>query len=870
MSNQGMDLKNVAKKWQAIWRKEKVFKSKEVKKKKYYCLEMFPYPSGKMHMGHVRNYSIGDAFARFKRMNGFSVLYPMGWDAFGLPAENAAIKNNAKPDEWTKKCIQQMKKQLMQLGLSYDWDREITTCDPAYYIWNQWLFQKMFEKGLAYRKKSTVNWCDDCGTVLANEQVEQGKCWRCENPVSVKELEQWFLKITQYADELLKDIDTLEHWPNSVKIMQRNWIGKSKGTMISFPLANENKSLDVFTTRPDTLFGCTFLVVAPENPLTLELVKGSDYEDKTKRFIAKSVQDKEGKEKRGIFLGKYAINPATQEKIPIYAANFVLMEYGTGAVMSVPAHDQRDYEFAKKYNIPVKTVIQGKEHVKDKAYVGEGVLVNSGPFNGMHNVEAMKQITAWLTKEGKGRETTQYKLRDWLISRQRYWGTPIPIIFCNTCGIVPAPLPVKLPTSVQFTGKGNPLDVDSFKKTTCPKCKKEAERETDTMDTFFDSSWYYLRFCDPTNKKKPFAEKKVSYWMPIDQYIGGIEHAILHLLYARFFFKVLRDMGMVKGNEPFTRLLSQGMVTFKGAKMSKSKGNIVDPSTIIDRFGPDTARTFILFASAPEKELDWSDDGVEASHRFLQRAASLVTLVGGDGSKDKHLQSKMQQTIHQVTTRLERFGMNAALQSIMEATNFILLHKDRISKKKLKQSLRIYYALLSPFAPHVSEECWEKLGNKTLVSLSRWPKYDARLVNPTFDAADTLVAQMSADISKVIELTKIQPKKVTLFIAAQWKRELYTQLNKLMKKTRNVGDILKQLMRGELKEHGQHVSKLVPVLVKNPQRIPDIIFSQKEEKNIMSLFGEGKSFEVIIELEEQATLDKAKQALPGKPAFLVE
>ncbi|MAF34695.1 leucine--tRNA ligase, partial [Candidatus Woesearchaeota archaeon] len=540
-----MDLQKIAGKWQARWLKEKAFKSKEVKKQKYYCLEMFPYPSGKMHMGHVRNYSIGDAYARFLRMQGMSVLYPMGWDAFGLPAENAAIKSGAKPEEYTRKCIEQIKAQFMELGLSYDWDRELTTCDPSYYQWNQWLFIQMLEKGLAYRKKSTVNWCDDCGTVLANEQVESGKCWRCENPVSVKELEQWFLKITDYADELLEDIDNLEDWPNSVKIMQKNWIGKSRGTMVTFK-QEQGDDLEVFTTRPDTLFGCTFLVIAPENPLTLELVKGTKIEKEVTEFVAKSVRDKEGKEKEGIFLGKHAINPVTEEKIPIYAANFVLMEYGTGAVMSVPAHDQRDYEFAKKYDIPIKTVIEGK--AEGKAYMGEGKLVDSGEFTGMANKEAIKKITQWLEKKGMAKEGTHYKLRDWLVSRQRYWGTPIPIVYCDRCGIVPeTKLPVKLPTNVKFTGQGNPLDVDSFKKTSCPKCKGDATRETDTMDTFFDSSWYYLRFCDPGNNKEPFT--KADYWMPVDQYIGGIEHAILHLLYARFIFKVFRDMGMVKADE---------------------------------------------------------------------------------------------------------------------------------------------------------------------------------------------------------------------------------------------------------------------------------------------------------------------------------
>ena len=640
-----MDLNKIARKWQKLWEDKRVFKVKEsAGKNKYYVLEMFPYPTGYLHMGHVRNYSIGDAFARYKRMCGFNVLYPMGYDAFGLPAENAAIKQNADPKEWTKRNIDGQKNQQKMLGLSYDWDREIVTCDEKYYKWNQWIFLKFFEKGLAYKKKAFVNWCPRCETVLANEQVHDGKCWRCSSEVEQKELEQWFFRITKYADELLEDLKKLEHWPKRVKAMQENWIGRSYGVTLVFDVVDEDgkkiDTIETFTTRVDTVYGITYLVLAAEHPKVIEWTKGTKYEKAVKEFIAKvkkqSIIERtaEGKEKNGVFIGKYFINPFTGEKCPLWVADYVLYEYGTGAVMAVPAHDQRDFEFAKKYNLPIKVVItpsawELNAEKMTRAYVEDGIMVNSGEFNGMSNRDAMEDIADFAEKKGFGRRTVNYKLKDWLISRQRYWGTPIPVVYCSKCGIVPvdeSELPVLLPGDVKFSGSGNPLETsESFKKCKCPKCGGSANRETDTMDTFVDSSWYFMRYCSPNYEELPFDKESVNYWMPVDQYIGGIEHACMHLIYARFFTKALRDLGLISFDEPFMRLLTQGMVTKDGAKMSKSLGNVVDPTNIIEKYGPDTARLFILFAASPEKELEWSDQGVQGCYTVSYTHLTLPT-----------------------------------------------------------------------------------------------------------------------------------------------------------------------------------------------------------------------------------------------------
>ncbi|MDO8643816.1 MAG: leucine--tRNA ligase [bacterium] len=739
----------IEKKWQEFWKKTHLFQvNEESSKKKFYCLEMFPYPSGRIHMGHVRNYTIGDAVARFKRMQGFNVLHPMGWDAFGMPAENAAIANKSHPDAWTKSNIEYMRGQLQKMGFSYDWDREVATCDPKYYRWEQKIFIEMFKKGLAYRKHSYVNWCNKCQTVLANEQVDKGCCWRCDSIVELKALEQWCLKITAYAEELLKDLDKLKGWPERVVTMQREWIGRSEGAMVDFPLVKPiegHEKISVFTTRPDTLYGVTFMSLAAEHPLIKLLSHGTSEEKKVEAFVKKVVQMDRAKrlagdyEKEGAFTGAYCLNPLTGEKVPVFAANFVVMEYGTGAVMAVPAHDQRDFEFAKKYELPLKIVIQLEGKMLDpkkmtEAYTEEGTLVHSGPFDGQPNKEGMKNITLLLEKEKKGKKTITYKLRDWGISRQRYWGTPIPMIYCEDCGVQPVPeadLPVTLPTDVQLTGEGGSplLKNRSFLETACPRCQKKAFRETDTMDTFMESSWYFLRYSSPHCDNGPFEKKKVAYWLGegtkeagVDQYIGGVEHAVMHLLYARFFTKVLRDLGYIGLSEPFANLLTQGMVIKDGAKMSKSKGNVVDPEYLIEKYGADTARLFSLFAAPPEKDLDWNDQGVAGSYRFLKRVWTFISEVGVDAGEGSEEEKRfLHKTIKKVGDDLEKFQFNTAIASLMECYNFFSSQKT-ISR----ESLKIFIQLLSPLAPHIAEELWALLGEKESILKSGWPVYEKK------------------------------------------------------------------------------------------------------------------------------------------------
>ena len=736
------NFRKIEKKWQDFWEANKINEAlNQNDKPKFYDLVMFPYPSGAIHMGHVRNYAIGDIVARYKRMQGFNVLHPIGWDAFGMPAENAAIKNNSHPKDWTEKCIERMKVQLKELGLSYDWSREVTTCKEDYYKWTQWIFLQFYKAGLAYRKKATINWCDSCETVLANEQSKEGKCWRCDSKVEEKALEQWFFKITAYADRLLNDIDKLEGWPDSVKIMQRNWIGKSQGTKIVFKIENCDKTLEVFTTRPDTLFGVTYMTLAPEHPFTLELSQNKPQYNAVKRYIEKVREEKKltrelSDEKTGEFTGVFAINPANNEKIPIWTSDYVLMEYGTGAVMAVPAHDQRDFDFAKKFGLPVKTVIVptesgnslGAEYIQpQQAFVDEGVMVNSSQFNGIKSTDAINAITDWLIEKGVGKREVNYKIRDWLISRQRYWGAPIPVIYCEKCGTVPVPekdLPVKLPYNIRFTGKGgSPLSKsDEFTNTTCPKCGGKAKRETDTLDTFNCSSWYFLRYINPKQPDKPFTFEDLKYWMPVDQYIGGVEHAILHLLYSRFFTKALYDLKLVPVDEPFKNLLTQGMVVKDGAKMSKSKGNVVDPDYITERYGADTARIFILFASPPERELEWSDSGIEGSYRFLTRVWRLINENGSGSELDKpEVIQKLHKTIKGVTDDIERFSFNTAISKIMELVN--ALQGQAFSKTTAEKLIIMIY----PFAPHIAEELWHILGNKNTITSESWPKHDEEL-----------------------------------------------------------------------------------------------------------------------------------------------
>ena len=758
----------IEEKRQEIWEQERVFRaSEDGSREKYYLLEMFPYPSGKIHMGHVRNYSIGDVIARYKRMRGYNVLHPMGWDAFGMPAENAAIDRGIQPATWTYENIDYMRKQLKRLGFSYDWEREIATCDVDYYRWEQWIFLKMLEKGLVYRKNSPVNYCQKCQTVLANEQVEGGACWRCGETVIQKELTQWFFAITQYADELFEYCDKLPGWPERVLNMQRNWIGKSYGVEVNFPM-EDGKPLTIFTTRPDTLFGVTFMVLAPEHPLATTLPKGTPHEQEVLAFVEKTkTQDKSFRaemavSKEGVFTGKYAINPLTHTKVPIYIGNFVLMEYGTGAIMSVPAHDQRDFEFAKEYNIPIIVTIMPEKTVLDpatmtEAYEGDGKMVNSGPFNGRQNREAIPSIIDYLEENKLGKRRINFRLRDWGISRQRYWGTPIPIIYCESCGTVPVPyddLPVVLPVDLAVTmvGKSPLAECADFYQIECPLCKAPAKRETDTMDTFVESSWYFLKYACPDYDEGPLDSAKVNYWMPVDQYIGGVEHAVLHLLYSRFFNRVLNEFGLVSVREPFENLLTQGMVIKNGAKMSKSKGNVVDPEYMIKKYGADTARLFCLFASPPEKDLDWNDKGVEGCSRFLQRVWRLIAERINDmrdveaifepltsDSDAVQLTYLMHKTIKKVTEDIDRFHLNTAIARIMELVNglYKFLEKDREgedTKKLTRGAFETLVSLLFPFVPHIAEELWEMLGKDSRMIGKEWPRY-----NPQYVEEDTVL-----------------------------------------------------------------------------------------------------------------------------------
>ncbi len=753
----------IEKKWEMEWENNKSYAVSQDNRKKYYTLEMFPYPSGKIHMGHVRNYSIGDVVARYRRMQGYNVLHPMGWDAFGLPAENAAIKHGIHPNKWTMENIDDMRRQLKRLGLSYDWDRELATCSPDYYKWTQWIFIQLYKKGLAYKKKYAVNWCPSCETVLANEQVVGGLCERCNTQVGKKELDQWYFKITDYAQRLLDDMEKLDGWPEKVKLMQQNWIGRSEGAELDFSIKGSDKKLNVFTTRPDTIYGVTYMVLAPEHPYVKELVEGTEYEEDVTKFRNKmdtmSEVDRtaENAEKEGLFIGRYAINPLTNEEIPIYVANYVLIDYGTGAIMAVPAHDQRDFDFAKKYDIPIVPVIKPKdrdinvENMK-QAFVEHGISINSDKFNGLETKEAMTQIASYVEELGIGKKTINFRLRDWLISRQRYWGTPIPIIYCESCGIVPVDeqnLPVLLPTDVEFTGSGeSPLrGSEEFLYTKCPKCGKKAKRETDTMDTFVDSSWYFLRYTDANNAQEVFNKEKSKYWMDVDQYIGGVEHAILHLMYARFFTKALYDMGVASVDEPFKNLLTQGMVLKDGAKMSKSKGNVVSPQEIIENYGADTARLFVLFAAPPERDLEWSEEGVEGCYRFLNRVYRLVDELK-DTCKDnldikiddmtkqeKEFRYVIHTTIKKVTSDLdERFSFNTAISGIMELVNEIYKYKE-IDKKSsnnkselLTEAIETLVILLAPFAPHLSEELWNMIGKEDSVHNVDWPNYNKKAV----------------------------------------------------------------------------------------------------------------------------------------------
>lgn len=828
------NFKEVEQKWQEKWNSNTLFKTndKVEGKENYYVLEMLPYPSGNLHVGHARNYTIGDVIARYKKMKGYNVLHPMGWDSFGLPAENAAIQHGAHPATWTKSNIENMRRQLKLMGLSYDWDREVATYTPEYYRWNQWIFKRMYDKGLVYKKKSTVNWCPDCQTVLANEQVEDGYCWRhSKTKVIQKDLEQWFFRITNYADELLTGHEELrEGWPEKVLAMQKNWIGKSFGTEIVFTVAETGEKLPMFTTRIDTIHGVTYCVVAPEHPIIEEIIKVNPSIKEAihnMRNMDMIERTAEGKEKNGVFTGWHVINPVTGDKVQLWAADYVLMNYGTGAVMAVPAHDDRDFAFAKKYNLPRKVVINGynketKEEIiinadeMTAAMTEEGVMTNSGEFNGMNSKEALEKIADYVTAKGVGEKTVKYRLKDWGISRQRYWGTPIPVLYCEKCGMVMEKdenLPVMLPEDIEFTGNGNPIETsEKYKHAVCPVCGGPARRETDTMDTFVDSSWYFLRYCDPKNIELPFGSEAVNAWTPVNQYIGGVEHAVMHLLYARFFTKVLRDLGLLKANEPFKRLLTQGMVlgpsyysekenrflfahevrtagdkaysietgeelVIKVEKMSKSKNNGVDPEVMIKKYGADTTRLFIMFTAPPEKELEWNENGLAGAARFLNRVWRVVLenieMIKDEkidysklSKEDKALVRKLHQTIKRVTEAIEdNYHFNTSIAGNMELINDVYDFRNNVlgtekesteSQKVFGEVLRNIVIMLSPFVPHFCDELWEAMGEEGFLFNASWPEYDEKL---TVADEITMAIQVNGKVRGSISVERTASKE---------------------------------------------------------------------------------------------------------------
>ncbi len=782
--SQKYDFAAIESKWRKRWADGKVDKaSRDPARKKFYLLEMFPYPSGRIHMGHVRNYAIGDLLGRFYRMNGLNVLHPMGWDAFGLPAENAAIDRGTHPAKWTMQNIAAMREQIKALGVGYDWDREVATCHPGYYRWTQWFFIQFLKKGLAYRKKTYVNWCGHCHTVLANEQVVDGACWRCDTHVVQKEMYGWFLKITAYAEELLADLEKLAgKWPDRVITMQRNWIGKSVGARVKFAVEETGDVIEVFTTRPDTLFGATFICLAPEHELTRELSAGTSQAAKVEEFLQLVARQdtlartSEEAEKLGVFTGRHAINPVNGERIPVWSANFILAEYGTGAIMSVPAHDARDFDFARKFGLPVRRVIAqeggGGDGPPESAYAGDGVMVGSGEYTGQKNREAVPKIIEYLQKHGAGEGAVVYRLRDWGISRQRYWGAPIPVIYCPKCGVVPVPedqLPVILPTDANLLSEGrSPLpELASFLNVKCPQCGADAKRETDTMDTFIDSSWYYHRFTSPRCETAPASKEEINYWMPVDKYIGGIEHAILHLLYARFFNKFCRDLGILTADEPFANLLTQGMVIKDGAKMSKSKGNIVDPDEIMKKYGADTARVFMLFAAPPERDLEWDDSGIEGSHRFVTRVHKLFSKWTPElkdfnktgGEPDAELRRMRHVTIKRFTTDVrDRSHFNTAIAAGMEMINFLADYEPKTDadKTELRGTLMDYLKLLHPFMPFVTQELYESFGHKEYLTVTKWPDYAEE---HTVSSVQTIVVQVMGKVRAKLEVSAGTPEE---------------------------------------------------------------------------------------------------------------
>ncbi len=915
-------LKQIEEKWQKKWEEDSVHEAVESEEEKCYVLDMFPYPSGRMHMGHGRAFSLGDAYARYKSMEGFNVLHPMGWDSFGMPAENAAIDRDIDPREWTFDCIEQMKKEFKRLGFTLDWNREIYTCEPEYYRWDQWIFLKMLKEGLAYRDQAAVNWCPSCETVLADEQVEDGLCWRCDSEVDQdKQMEQWKLAITEYADQLLEDLEKLEGWPEKVRDMQNDWIGRSKGAKIEFPL-KEGGEIDVFTTRPDTLFGATFMALAPEHNLAREIAEEKeDVEEYIRRAEQKEDEERQQRSKSGVFTGRYAENPLTGEEIPIYVAEFVLSDYGTGAIMAVPAHDQRDHDFAKEHGIDIKTVVEPPEDhdIEEEAWEGEGNHINSGPLNGLGKEEAIEKSIEELEERGKGSEDVNYRLRDWLISRQRYWGTPIPVIYCEECGMVPVPeeeLPVELPEDVEFTGKGNPIETsEEFIQAECPECGGEARRETDTMDTFINSSWYFLRYCSPNFEEAPFDTEKANYWMNVDQYVGGIEHAVMHLLYARFFQKFLRDQGLVKQDEPFENLLTQGMVNHPAyncpehgwlypeqveednicskcgsevrvntMKMSKSKNNVVQPSELVEEYGADTARLFILGAAHPMKELDWSKDGVKASRdtlknikKLLEDNEHLITSkepnLDGKDLDDRIVSSKIQRAIERATEYNKNYEFNRTVDEIEKLLSNLNWYLQREPSPEIfTYGIKTLLKVLAPFSPHLADELWNRIEQGYLYE-EDWPEKDTDLLDIKAEKTDQYFDRVASDIRDIEEMIDKNTDKVRIIQAADWKYEAFQAIEENLD-LGEVGAITGKVVRSGFKNRADAVNQKIQEAVENPGKFRKQLMEEDMETQALEdnkdRWNEAFGKEVIIESEESSTSDKADRAEPGKPAIVLE
>ena len=872
-----INFKNIEFKWQKAWESKKIFKVKETNRNKYYVLEMFPYPSASfLHMGHVRNYTIGDAIARYKRMNGFNVLYPMGYDSFGLPAENAAKKEGIHPKEYTEKAIKKIMEYQKQLGNSYDWDRVIATHEPEYFKWNQFFFLKFLEKGLVYKKKAPVNWCPECNSVLANEEVVQGKCWRHETTnVIEKELEQWFLKTTEYADELIDDLDKLE-WSDRLKTLQKNWIGRKQWIDIDYKIDGTNEKVTVSTTRPDTNFGATFVVMAPEHPLLLKNLIPKEYRKEVDEYIkkakAKTEEEriKEGTKKTGVFTGLYCVNNLNNKKMPLWVTDFVLISVGTGVVVGVPGHDLRDFEFAKEFGLPITRVVVGfdgdKSQITKKEQVQEeeGIMINSGFLDGLDIHTATEKVMNYLEQKKWGRKTLRYRLRDWLISRQRYWGTPIPIVYCKKCKVVPLKekdLPLKLPEKVDFKKGGNPLNyAKDWIEIPCPNCKRPAKRETDTMGGFVDSSWYFLRYCSP-KENKAFSRKAVDYWMPVDQYIGGIEHAVGHLIYSRFFTKVLRDLKMLDFDEPFIRLFNQGILYKDGHKMSKSFGNIITQTEISDKYGIDTARLFLMSVSSPDSDMEWNDNAVEGSFKSLQKIWKLSEInFKKQTKKDEH---KMNLVIKNYSSLIENFKFNLATIELMKYVKYL-------ENNPTKEGYESLLKMVSILAPHTAEELWSKLKHKTFVSIEKWPKINEKKIDMSLEFAEDLINNTTEDIKQVLQLIKLEkPKKIVIIISNKWKYNLYTKLKLL--KTKDRTEITKEIMSSGLKEYGQEIMKILPKLIINT---PEVILTNNKE---FGIFEENKKcledeFKCKVEIvyAEKFKHNKSNNASPGKPAILVE